>query len=54
MTQQALTRVSSSTIDLPRNCPFDAADWMKLARHWYPVALSRDVADGPIAAKLLD
>ncbi|NYF80859.1 Rieske 2Fe-2S domain-containing protein [Granulicella arctica] len=27
---------------------------MKLARHWYPVALSREVTDGPVATKLLD
>src|ERR1700761_7155365 len=40
--------------DLPLNCTFDADDWMKLARHWYPIALSREVADGPVAAKLLD
>jgi len=40
--------------DLPRNCTFDASDWDKMARHWYPVALSREVTDGPVAAKLLD
>src|SRR5580698_9900331 len=28
--------------------------WSKLAEHWYPVALSRDVGHGPVAAKLLD
>jgi vanillate O-demethylase monooxygenase subunit len=39
---------------LPRNCTFDHGDWAKLAQHWYPVALSRDVADGPVAAMLLD
>ena len=39
---------------LPLNCTFDADDWMKLARHWYPIALSREVADGPVAARLLD
>jgi hypothetical protein len=40
--------------DLPLNCTFDADDWMKLARNWYPVALSREVVDGPVAVKLLD
>jgi len=39
---------------LPRDCTFDADDWPKLARHWYPIALSREVADGPVAATLLD
>ena len=28
---------------LPRECTFAAADWEILARHWYPVARSRDV-----------
>jgi vanillate O-demethylase monooxygenase subunit len=39
---------------LPRNCSFDADDWAKLAVHWYPIALSREVAEGPLAAVLLD
>ncbi len=39
---------------LPRNCTFDADDWLKLARHWYPVALSRDITSAPTAATLLD
>lgn len=39
---------------LPRNCTFDAADWKILAGHWYPVALSREVTDAPVAAILLD
>jgi phenylpropionate dioxygenase-like ring-hydroxylating dioxygenase large terminal subunit len=40
--------------DLPRNCTFEAADWRILARHWYPVALSREVETGPVAATILD
>jgi phenylpropionate dioxygenase-like ring-hydroxylating dioxygenase large terminal subunit len=44
----------SPVTDLPLNCTFDADDWAKLARHWYPIALSREVIDGPVAAKLLD
>jgi vanillate O-demethylase monooxygenase subunit len=39
---------------LPRNCTFDAGDWAILARHWYPVALSREVGDKPVGTKLLD
>lgn len=54
MTQINLIQPSSTTTDLPLHCAFDADDWAKLARHWYPIALSRDVADGPIAARLLD
>ncbi|HWU04665.1 MAG TPA: aromatic ring-hydroxylating dioxygenase subunit alpha [Novosphingobium sp.] len=38
----------------PAGCTFDAADWAILARHWYPVALSREVGDGPLGARLLD
>jgi vanillate O-demethylase monooxygenase subunit len=41
-------------LDTPPNCTFDPDDWSKLARHWYPIALSREVADGPVAAVLLD
>jgi phenylpropionate dioxygenase-like ring-hydroxylating dioxygenase large terminal subunit len=44
----------AAAFDLPLNCTFDADDWSKLARHWYPIALSREVIDGPVAAKLLD
>jgi phenylpropionate dioxygenase-like ring-hydroxylating dioxygenase large terminal subunit len=45
---------AATALDLPLNCTFDADDWMKLARHWYPIALSREVVTGPVAAKLLD
>jgi phenylpropionate dioxygenase-like ring-hydroxylating dioxygenase large terminal subunit len=45
---------AGAVLDLPLNCTFDADDWMKLARHWYPIALSREVVTGPVAAKLLD
>ncbi|MET0362355.1 MAG: Rieske 2Fe-2S domain-containing protein, partial [Sphingobium sp.] len=38
----------------PRGCTFDAADWAILARHWYPVALVREVSDKPVGTKLLD
>ena len=39
---------------LPRNCTFEEADWRILAKHWYPVALSREVTTGPVGVKLLD
>jgi phenylpropionate dioxygenase-like ring-hydroxylating dioxygenase large terminal subunit len=39
---------------LPRNCSFDTDDWLKIAEHWYPVALSRQTSFRPLAAKLLD
>jgi phenylpropionate dioxygenase-like ring-hydroxylating dioxygenase large terminal subunit len=38
----------------PRHCTFNPDAWSKLAEHWYPVALSRDVSHSPVAAKLLD
>ncbi|GAA2682268.1 aromatic ring-hydroxylating dioxygenase subunit alpha [Streptomyces lunalinharesii] len=39
---------------LPRECTFDPEDWAILARHWYPIALSREVGDRPVAVRLLD
>jgi phenylpropionate dioxygenase-like ring-hydroxylating dioxygenase large terminal subunit len=39
---------------LPRGCTFDEPDWHILSRHWYPVALVREVDAGPVAATLLD
>lgn len=40
---------------LPRGCTFLEEDWRILARHWYPVALLRDLDDsGLLGAKLLD
>jgi phenylpropionate dioxygenase-like ring-hydroxylating dioxygenase large terminal subunit len=39
---------------LPRECTFDPADWAILGRHWYPVALSREVGGGPMSVRLLD
>jgi phenylpropionate dioxygenase-like ring-hydroxylating dioxygenase large terminal subunit len=39
---------------LPRNCTFDPQDWLKIAAHWYPVALTREVSYRPVAARLLD
>lgn len=38
----------------PTDCTFDAPDWEILARHWYPVALSREVGASPMAVRLLD
>src|SRR5688572_10106683 len=39
---------------LPRHCTFAAPDWAVLAAHWHPVAVAADVADRPVAARLLD
>ena len=39
---------------LPGGCTFDPPDWHILSRHWYPVALTREVDDGPVGATLLD
>jgi vanillate O-demethylase monooxygenase subunit len=42
------------TVTRPRDCTFDADDWLVLARFWYPVARSEDVGPAPAAARLLD
>ena len=39
---------------LPLHCTFEADDWRKLARHWYPIAQAGDVAEQPYKAMLLD
>jgi len=56
MTQSmpAIQTARPETEDLPRGCTFDPHDWAILARHWYPVALEREIETGPVAAKLLD
>lgn len=47
--------VASPFADLPRNCTFELEDWRILARHWYAVALIRDVEEkGLVGATLLD
>jgi vanillate O-demethylase monooxygenase subunit len=52
--QPAVYDAALTPIGLPLNCTFVADDWLKLAKYWYPIALSREVADGPMAAVLLD
>jgi vanillate O-demethylase monooxygenase subunit len=44
----------SDDLPLPHGCTFAPHDWRILARHWYPVAIAREVADVPLRAKLLD
>lgn len=39
---------------LPRDCSFSGADWLVLAKHWYPVARAVDVLDKPLPVTLLD
>jgi vanillate O-demethylase monooxygenase subunit len=48
------TPSGAAEIVIPRGCTFDPADWEILARHWYPVALARDLGARPLSAKLLD
>lgn len=38
----------------PLHSTFDAADWKLLAAHCYPIALVRNIGDGPVATTLLD
>lgn len=42
------------TTTLARHCSFAEAEWRALARHWYPVAYSDEVAAKPLARTLLD
>jgi phenylpropionate dioxygenase-like ring-hydroxylating dioxygenase large terminal subunit len=45
---------TNSGVTLPLNCSFDPKDWQILARHWYPIALAREVGEAPHKAMLLD
>lgn len=38
----------------PAHCTFEPDDWMRLARHWHPVARSVDVTTSPYKTVLLD
>lgn len=49
-----MTVALMSVLDLPRNCTFEPEDWWRLARCWFPVAVSRDVGMAPVSAMLLD
>lgn len=40
--------------ELPPHCTFEAEDWYRLARHWFPVALATEVTEAPFKATLLD
>ncbi len=44
----------SEPSDLPRDCTFEPQDWAILAARWYPIALTREIENGPVAARLLD
>jgi vanillate O-demethylase monooxygenase subunit len=39
---------------LPTGCTFNPSDWAVLARHWFPVAFSKDIAERPVPVRLLD
>ncbi len=39
---------------LPHHCTFTEGEWRALARHWYPIAYSDEVAGKPLARTLLD
>jgi phenylpropionate dioxygenase-like ring-hydroxylating dioxygenase large terminal subunit len=41
-------------IQLPRDCSFTPEDWHVLTQFWYPVAVASEVAEKPLAVKLLD
>lgn len=39
---------------MPRDCSFRESDWRALAGFWHPVAFAHEIADRPVAARLLD
>lgn len=39
---------------MPRDCSFRELDWRALAGFWHPVAFAHEIADRPVAARLLD
>lgn len=47
-------KIDPTDIVLPRNCTFLPEDWAILAKHWYPVALAREIGAKPVGTKLLD
>jgi phenylpropionate dioxygenase-like ring-hydroxylating dioxygenase large terminal subunit len=52
--ERAFMNAMSPVEQYPQNCTFIREDWDILARHWYPVALARDLNAGPLPAVLLD
>ena len=38
----------------PQDRTFSPSDWQILSLYWYPIALTREVTDQPVSAKLLD
>lgn len=44
----------AAEMPMPRDCTFAESDWRVLVNYWYPIARQCDVADKPVAAKLLD
>ena len=53
-TAALLTADLPHTVSLPRDCTFTEVDWRALAPFWYPVAHAHEVADKPVAVRLLD
>jgi phenylpropionate dioxygenase-like ring-hydroxylating dioxygenase large terminal subunit len=45
---------AESARSLPRGCTFTPGDWAVLATFWHPVARTSEVADSPVAVRLLD
>lgn len=43
-----------TTPPLPRDCTFTEANWQLLASFWHPVAYASEIANRPMAARLLD
>jgi phenylpropionate dioxygenase-like ring-hydroxylating dioxygenase large terminal subunit len=44
----------TAVADPPLHSTFDAHDWRRLSRHWFPIAASTEVGEQPFKATLLD
>ncbi|WP_042209227.1 aromatic ring-hydroxylating oxygenase subunit alpha [Paenibacillus durus] len=54
MNIKANSPAEAAQTQLPRDCTFTENDWHVLSKYWYPVAIASEIADKPVAVKLLD
>ncbi|MDT3427039.1 vanillate O-demethylase monooxygenase subunit [Paenibacillus forsythiae] len=54
MNVNANSSAESAQTQLPSGCTFTENDWHVLSKYWYPVAIASEIADKPVAVKLLD
>ncbi len=54
MSAPASPPAQNDRLGLPRDCTFSVSDWTVLSRAWFPVARGDELAEKPIAVRLLD